>query len=72
MSKNLDALSPSLKRGIRLYVERLDLDTRYRDLLYDIIRFAYDEGKISGKEDFLKEHQEFINQTNNDGETEQI
>lgn len=71
MSKNLDALSPSLKRGIRLYVERLDLEIRYRDLLYDIIRFAYDEGKISGKEDFLKEHQQFINQTNNNGDKEQ-
>ena len=71
MFKYLEDLSPTLNKGINLYVDRLDLDKRNRELLFDILRFVYDEGKIRGKEEYLKEHQEFTNQTNKDGETEQ-
>jgi len=71
MFKYLEDLSPTLNKGIDLYVDRLDLDKRNRELLFDILRFVYDEGKIKGKEEYLKEHREFTNQTNTDGETEQ-
>ena len=62
MLKYLDELSPTLNKGIALYIERLDLCRRDCDLLYDLIHFVHDEGKINGKEEYLEEHREFTNQ----------
>jgi hypothetical protein len=59
MFKSLEELSPALNKGIQLYIERLDMTQRDRELFYDIIGFTFDEGKIRGKEDYLKE----INET---------
>lgn len=59
MFKHLEELSPALNKGIQLYIERLDMTQRDRELFYDIIGFTFDEGKIRGKEDYLKE----INET---------
>lgn len=53
--KNMDELSPSLNKGLQLFIERLDMTQRDRELFYDIIGFTFDEGKIAGKEDYLKE-----------------
>lgn len=71
MFKHADGISDTLNKGIQLYIDRLDLDKRNRELFYDIIKFVFDEGKITGKEEYLREHREFTNQTNNNGETEQ-
>ena len=53
--KTLNELSPSLNKGIQFYIERLDMTQRDRELFYDILGFTFDEGKISGKEEYLKE-----------------
>lgn len=58
MFKNLPELSPSLNKGIQLFIERLDMTQRDRELFYDIIGFAFDEGKIAGKEKFLEDQNE--------------
>lgn len=55
MFKHFDELSPSLNKGINLYIERLDLTQRDRELFYDIIKFTFDEGKLQGKQEFLNE-----------------
>jgi hypothetical protein len=68
MFKHFTELSPALNKGIQFYVERLDMTQRDRELFYDIIGFAFDEGKIAGKEDFLKDQQKTFKQINNDVE----
>jgi hypothetical protein len=55
MFKHFEELSPALNKGIQLYIERLDMTQRDRELFYDIIGFTFDEGMIRGKEDYLKE-----------------
>lgn len=51
--RNLEFVSPSLNKAIQAYVERIDATQRDRELLYDIVGFAFDEGKIRGKEEIL-------------------
>ena len=51
----MNELSPSLNKGLQLFIERLDMTQRDRELFYDIIGFTFDEGQIRGKEDYLKE-----------------
>jgi hypothetical protein len=51
----MEELSPSLNKGIRLFIERMDMTQRDRELFYDIIGFAFDEGMIKGKEQYLKD-----------------
>ena len=58
MFKHFNELSPSLNKGIQFYVERMDMTQRDRELFYDIIGFAFDEGKIAGKEKFLEDQNE--------------
>ena len=55
MFKNFEELSPALNKGIQLYAERMDMTQRDRELFYDIIGFAFDEGKIKGKEQYLQD-----------------
>lgn len=55
MFKHFEELSPSLNKGINLYIERLDMTQRDRELFYDIIKFTFDEGKLQGKQEFLNE-----------------
>ena len=57
MFKHFDELSPSLNKAVQFYTERLDMTQRDRELFYDIIGFAFDEGTIRGKEDYLKDEQ---------------
>jgi hypothetical protein len=57
MFKHFDELSPSLNNAVQFYTERLDMNQRDRELFYDIIGFAFDEGTIRGKEDYLKDEQ---------------
>ena len=52
--KYFEEFSPALNKGIQLYVDRLDMTGRDRELFYDILNFAYSEGKISGMEEFVK------------------
>ena len=54
--KTLDELSPSLNKGIQFFIDRLDMTQRDRELFYDILGFTFDEGKITGKEEYLKEN----------------
>jgi hypothetical protein len=72
MFKHFKELSPSLNKGIQLFTERMDMTQRDRELFYDIIGFAFDEGKISGKEDFLKDMTESLKENkqieNQDGD----
>jgi hypothetical protein len=51
----MNEISPSLNKGLQLFIERLDMTQRDRELFYDIIGFAFDEGRIQGKEDYLNE-----------------
>lgn len=53
--KTMDELSPSLNKGVQFFIERLDMTQRDRELFYDILGFTFDEGKITGKEEYLKE-----------------
>ena len=55
MFKHFDELSPSLNKGIQLFIDRMDMTQRDRELFYDIIGFSFDEGTIRGKEDYLKD-----------------
>jgi hypothetical protein len=52
--KHFEEFSPALNKGIQLYIERLDLDGRNRELFYDLLSFAYSEGKIAGIEELVK------------------
>jgi hypothetical protein len=58
----MNELSPSLNKGLQLFIERLDMTQRDRELFYDIIGFTFDEGRIRGKEDYLKEIKEDTNE----------
>jgi hypothetical protein len=51
--RNLDYVSPSLNIAISAFIDRMDMTQRDRELFYDIVGFAFDEGKIQGKEDIL-------------------
>lgn len=51
--RNLDYVSPSLNTAISAFIDRMDMTQRDRELFYDIVGFAFDEGKIQGKEDIL-------------------
>jgi hypothetical protein len=55
MFKSLNHLSQNLCKGIDLFIDRLDMTQRDRELFYDIINFTFDEGKIKGQEDFLNQ-----------------
>ena len=59
--KTMDELSPSLNKGVQFFIERLDMTQRDRELFYDILGFTFDEGKIRGKEEFLNEINENLN-----------
>ena len=59
--KTMDELSPSLNKGVQFFIERLDMTQRDRELFYDILGFTFDEGKITGKEEFLNETNENLN-----------
>lgn len=63
--KTMSELSPSLNKGLQLFIERLDMTQRDRELFYDIIGFTFDEGKIAGKEDYLKEIKSHIDEPEN-------
>jgi hypothetical protein len=62
----MNELSPSLNKGLQLFIERLDMTQRDRELFYDIIGFTFDEGKITGKEEYLNE----IKSNTNDEQSE--
>lgn len=64
--KYMNELSPSLNKGLQLFIERLDMTQRDRELFYDIIGFTFDEGKITGKEEYLNE----IKSNTNDEQSE--
>lgn len=55
MFNPINELSPSLNKGIQLFIDRLDMSSRDRELFYDILKFTFDEGRISGKENYLNE-----------------
>lgn len=52
--KNLEYVSPALQIAIDAYIDRIDATQRDRELLYDIVGFAFDEGRIRGTEDTLR------------------
>ncbi len=68
MFKDLNFLSSNLTKGIDLFIDRLDMTQRDRELFYDIINFTYSEGKLQGKEDYLKEITDFNNKSNEEKE----
>jgi len=53
--RELTELSPQLNTAIMGFIDRLDMNGRDRELFYDIVRFAFDEGKLTGKEIILKD-----------------
>jgi hypothetical protein len=67
MFKHFDELSPSLNKGIQLFIDRIDMTQRDRELFYDIIGFSFDEGTIRGKEDYLKDEQNSKKEIDKDG-----
>jgi hypothetical protein len=60
----LEELSVALNKGIRLYIDRLDMTKRDRELFYDLLKFTFDEGKIRGKEEYLTEINESDEESN--------
>jgi len=53
MFRNLPYVSHTLQTSIDGFIERMDMTQRDRELFYDIVGFAFDEGKIRGKEQVL-------------------
>jgi len=53
--RELTELSPQLNTAINHFIDRLDMTGRDRELFYDIVGFAFDEGKLAGKEIILKD-----------------
>ena len=66
MFKDLNFLSENLSTGVNLFINRMDMTQRDRELFYDIINFTYQEGKIHGKEDYLREIEEYKSNINNE------
>ena len=64
--KQLSHMSPQLQNIVDSFIERMDMDSRDRDFFYDIIGFAYNEGKIKGKEEII--YGEETNQNEENGE----
>ena len=64
MFKHFKELSPSLNKAIQFFTERMDMTQRDREIFYDIIGFAFDEGKIAGKEAFLKDTAQSFKENN--------
>ena len=56
MFKTYHEMSSNLNRGMQLFIERMDMTQRDRELFYDLIGFAYQEGKIAGKEEIINEN----------------
>jgi hypothetical protein len=52
-NSNIDYVSPQLKFAIDAFKERMDMNRRDREIFYDIVHFAYTEGKIRGKEEIV-------------------
>jgi hypothetical protein len=52
--KEMKELSPKFNELMNNFIDRVDCFTgRDRELFYDLIGFAFDEGKIKGKEEVL-------------------
>jgi hypothetical protein len=66
--RNLEFVSPSLNKAIQAYIDRIDATQRDRELLYDIVGFAFDEGRIQGKEEILTLGEETKNNTHGEEE----
>ena len=66
MFKDLNFLSENLTKGIDLFINRMDMTQRDRELFYDIINFTFQEGKLEGQEDYLREINEFKSNINNE------
>jgi hypothetical protein len=65
----LNEVSPSLNTAMSAFIQRIDMGQRDRELFYDIVGFAFDEGKIRGKEEVLTLGEE--TKTNNYGEEQE-
>jgi hypothetical protein len=52
MSK-LENLSSNLKRAVLAFPDRVGMSEQDRKIFFDIVGFAFNEGKISGKEELL-------------------
>lgn len=68
--KEMKELSPTFNKLMNNFIDRVDAFTgRDRELFYDLIGFAFDEGKIKGKEEVLVDwnstQQEIKNTINN-------
>lgn len=48
-------LTEPLKKGINLFIDRLDMKEKDRKLFFEILRFTYNEGIIHGMEKVLNE-----------------
>ncbi len=55
MFKYQNHLSINLNRGLDILIDRLDMNQRDREIFYDIVNFAFQEGRIAGKEEILDE-----------------
>jgi hypothetical protein len=53
---NLSSISPNLRNAIKILGSRLS--TEERRMLLEIVGFAFVEGKIKGKEEFLNDDKE--------------
>lgn len=59
MFKYQEHLSENLNKGLDMFIERMDMTNRDRELFYDIINFAFHEGRITGKEEILDEPKKY-------------
>jgi len=52
--RELKELSPTFNKSMNNFIVRIDcMYGRDRELFYDLIGFAFDEGRIKGKEEIL-------------------
>ena len=52
--RELEELSPTFNKSMNNFIDRIDcMHGRDSELFYDLIGFAFDEGRIKGKEEIL-------------------
>ena len=55
MNEVFEILSDPLKKGINMYIRKMNMSEKDRSLFLDILKFTFNEGKIKGKEQYLDE-----------------
>jgi hypothetical protein len=55
------ALSKNLNELMLTFIDRVDMSARDREIFEDLVMFAFQEGKIEGKTEYLNEQTNITN-----------